>query len=155
MQTFTIDQVKQQREFIDRQEKKDAKLPSVKLPKLELFPFNRNKLKWKEFWDWFECTVHKNTKLTDIEKFSYLQSKIVGEARGAIVGLALSNENYKVAINLLKERYGNNQEIVDLQNLKFAKLQYVSSSFRCRVITGSLKLRSMTHLPSYECFHCS
>ena len=42
--------------------------------------------------------------------------------------------------------------------LKFAKLQYVSSGFRCLVITGSLmrlykpKLRSMTHLLSYECF---
>ena len=112
MQTFMKDQVKQQREFIDRHEKKDAKLPSVKLPKLELFPFNGNKLEWKEFLDSFECTVHKNTKLTDIEKFSYLQSKIVGEARGAIASLALSNENYKVAINLLKERYGNNQDIV-------------------------------------------
>ena len=122
MQTFMIDQVKQQKEFIDRQEKKDAKLPSVKLPKLELFPFNGNKLKWKEFWDSFECTVHKNTNLSDIEKFSYLQSKIVGEARGAIAGLALSNENYKVALNLLKERYGNNQEIVDLHYSKLINI---------------------------------
>ena len=45
--------------------------------------------------------------------------------------------------------------------LKFVKLQYVSSGFSCRVITGTLrrlywpKLRSMTHLLSYECFHCS
>ena len=45
--------------------------------------------------------------------------------------------------------------------LKFAKLQYVFSGFRCRVITGALmrfhwlKLRSMTHFLSYECFHCS
>ena len=45
--------------------------------------------------------------------------------------------------------------------LLFPKLQYVSSGFRCRVITGSMtmlyqpKLRSMTNLLSYECFHCS
>ena len=45
--------------------------------------------------------------------------------------------------------------------LKFAKLQYVSPGFRCRVIAGSLvglcwpKLRGVTHLPSCECFHCS
>ena len=63
----------------------------MKLPKLEFLPFNGNKLKCKEFWDLFECTVHKNTKLTDIEKLSYLPSKIVGEARGAIAGLVLSN----------------------------------------------------------------
>ena len=122
MQLFMIDTIKQQREFIDKQEKKEAKLSSVKLPKLELLPFNGNKLKWKEFWDSFECTVHKNTKLTDIEKLSYLQSKIVGEASGAIAGLALSNENYRLAVNLLKERYGNSQKIGDLHYSKLINI---------------------------------
>ena len=42
----------------------------------------------------------------------------MGQARGAITGLALSSENYRVAINFLKERYGNNQEIVDLHYSK-------------------------------------
>ena len=43
--------------------------------------------------------------------------------------------------------------------LEFAKLQFVSYSFRFRVITSSLvrlywpKLRSIKHLLSYECFH--
>ena len=45
MQTFMIDQVKQQRECILRQEKKDSKLPLVKFPKLEILPFNGNKPK--------------------------------------------------------------------------------------------------------------
>ena len=62
----------------------------------------------------------QNTKLSDVEKYSYLQSKIVGKARGAIAGLALSNENYKVAINLLKARY--NQEIVDLHYSKLINI---------------------------------
>ena len=44
MQTFMRDQVKQQRGFIDRQEKKDATLPSVILPKIEFLSFNGNKL---------------------------------------------------------------------------------------------------------------
>ena len=47
--------------------------------------------------------------------------------------------------------------------LKFTKLQYFFSCFRCKVITGSLmrikylkvKLRSMAHLLSLECVHCS
>ena len=29
-------------------------------------------------------------------------------------GLALSNENYDIAITVLKERFGNNKEVVDL-----------------------------------------
>ena len=56
----------------------------MKLTKLEILPFNGNKLKWKEFLDSFKCSVHKNTKLSGVEKYSYLQSKIVSEARGAI-----------------------------------------------------------------------
>ena len=40
---------------------------SVKLPKLDLCIFNGNKLRWTEFWDAFECSVHKNQKLTNIE----------------------------------------------------------------------------------------
>lgn len=41
-------------------------------------------------------------------------SKLVGEARSAIAGLALSNENYAVAIKIMKERFGNIQETIDL-----------------------------------------
>ena len=31
-----------------------------------------------------------------------------------------------------------NDKVIIVEGLKFAKLQYVSSGFRCRVITGSL-----------------
>ena len=37
---------------------------SVKLPKIELNMGFGNKLQWCEFWDVFECTVHKNFKLS-------------------------------------------------------------------------------------------
>jgi len=49
----------------------------VKLPKLEIMSYNGDKQKFKEFWDQFECTVHRNTKLSDIEKFSYLKASLV------------------------------------------------------------------------------
>ena len=37
---------------------------------------------------------------------------MVGEARVSIAGLALSSENYPVAVDLLIKRFGNPQEIV-------------------------------------------
>ena len=40
--------------------------------------FNGDKLKWTEFWDSFEATIHKNTKMSDIEKLNYLMSKLIG-----------------------------------------------------------------------------
>ena len=60
--------------------------------------------------------------ISPIEKFNYLQSKLVGEARQAIAGLALSKENYDVAIAILKERFGNKQDVVDLHYRKLINI---------------------------------
>ena len=48
-----------------------AKL-QVKLPKLELKPFDGSALNWQSFWDRFDSSIHTNTDLNDIDKFSYL-----------------------------------------------------------------------------------
>ena len=64
-------------------------------------------MKWQEFWDTFEATIHKNPSLLPIEKFNYLKSLLENEASKSIAGLELTNANYEAAINLLKERYGN------------------------------------------------
>ncbi|XP_052760015.1 uncharacterized protein LOC128202884 [Mya arenaria] len=45
---------------------------------------------------------------------SLSSKKLGGEAKRAVAGLARSNENYEIALRLLHERYGNQQEIVDL-----------------------------------------
>lgn len=114
MQSFMMEQARQQMDFMCRHESKGKESSSVKLPKLNIASFDGNKLKWQEFWDTFSCTVHTNEKISDIEKFSYLQSKLTGKAKEAIAGLELSNTNYSVAILILKERFGNTQEVVDL-----------------------------------------
>ncbi|MEW8545649.1 MAG: DUF1759 domain-containing protein, partial [Candidatus Thiodiazotropha sp.] len=98
---------------------------SLRLPKLEIPSFNGNTLKWTEFWDSFEATVHDNMSLSNIEKLNYLLSKLTGEAKHAVAGILLSNENYAVAVELLKERYGDKQAVVsshyaELINLKSA-----------------------------------
>ncbi|XP_071123871.1 uncharacterized protein [Mytilus edulis] len=67
-----------------------------------------------EFWDSFQSSVHANTKLTDIEKFNYLWSKLQGEAKRAVSGLTLSSDNYSLAINILEERFGNKQDVIDI-----------------------------------------
>ena len=86
---------------------------SVNVPKLELPSFNGDKLKWSEFWDTLEATVDQNSNLSNIEKLSYLNSKQVGEAKQAISGIYLSNENYEVTKTLLKERFGSSQSVVN------------------------------------------
>ena len=69
-------------------------------------------------WDTFQTTVHSSS-LTNVNKFSYLKSQLNHSAENCIPGLALTSANYEQEINLLKERFGNEQYIVDayMQNL--------------------------------------
>jgi len=86
---------------------------TVRLPKLELKKFGGQVLKWQEFWDTFEATIHMNPSLQPIDKFNYLRAELENEALKSIAGLELTNANYEAAISILKERYGNTQLILD------------------------------------------
>ena len=128
MNTVVVNQMKQQSELIEKQELKDKELATtVKLPKIDITTFTGNKLRWTEFWDSFECAIHNNKKLSNIEKFNYLNSKVGGEAKSAILGLALSNENYQIAVDILKDRFGDAQEVIDLHYNKMINLQQATN----------------------------
>ena len=116
--------MRQHHDFLEKQDKKEKELATtVKLPKIELLSFSWDKLKWSEFWDSFESAIHNNKKLSNIEKFNYLKSKVTDEARSAILGLTLSNENYSIAVDILKDRFGKSQEATDLHYNKMINLQ--------------------------------
>ena len=106
---------------------------SVKLPKLEFKKFDGSIFKWTEFWDAFESAIHSNKQLHDVDKFNYLKAQFKGIASEVISGLELTQENYNIAINLLKERYGKKQimikaHFVKLMNLPMAT--YKTTSLR-------------------------
>ena len=119
----------------------------MKLPKIEIKTFSGNKLKWIEFWDSFESAIHNNKKLSNIEKFNYLKSKVIGEARSAISGLTLSNENYIIAADILRDRFGNSQEVIDLHYNKMITLQ---PAFNRTCSLRSLLDTMETHIRSLE-----
>ncbi|XP_045205909.2 uncharacterized protein LOC123558098 [Mercenaria mercenaria] len=106
-------QMRMQQEFFEKQQTRKS-VDTVKLPKLDMISFSGNRIQWIEFWDSFDSSVNKNDKLSPVDKFNYLKGKLTGEARAAIAGLTLSNENYQVAIKILQDRFGDKQEIIDL-----------------------------------------
>ena len=75
----------------------------MRLPKLELKKFGGQILRWQEFWDAFEATIHKKPSLQPIGKFNYLKAQLEDEALKSTGGLELTNTNYNVAIDILKE----------------------------------------------------
>ena len=102
---------------------------NAKLPKLRLDNFSGNPVAWNTFWDSFKSAVHNNSKLTPVDKFTYLKSLLEGTAANTVAGLTLTSENYEKAITMLKDRFGNRQIIITshLENLtKISKVESVS-----------------------------
>ena len=95
---------------------------SIKLPKLEIISFDGDIFTRKEFWDSFETVIHKNVHLSPVEKLNYLKTKLSGEAVKLIGGLTLSNENYDISIQLLKERYGSTQIVINAHYMSLLNL---------------------------------
>lgn len=102
----------------------------AKLPRLDMPTFNGDRMKWAEFWDTFETTIDKNDNLSDVEKLKYLNSKLLGEAKLAVSGIQLSNENYKVAVDLLKERFGDKQTVINAHYTELMNLISANNSTR-------------------------
>ena len=113
----------QQQQQISIGQLNSSKSASVRLPILEIPSISGDKLKWTEFWDTFEASVHKNTSISDIEKINYLLSKLSGEAKHSVSGILLSNENYFVVIDLLKERYGDSQTVINSHYVELINLR--------------------------------
>ena len=56
-----------------------------------------------------------------------MRAQLENEALKSIAGLELTNANYEAAINLLKERYGNDQLIVDTHYAKLMEMPPASN----------------------------
>ena len=104
---ITIEKLQVEKKKVELTKEKD-KL-TVNLPKLDPKKLDGNILKWTEFWEVFEATIHNNKGLHAVDKFNYLKSQLYGNASEVISGLELTRDNYYVAIDLLKERYGKNK----------------------------------------------
>ena len=56
----------------------------VKLPKLEVRKFSGKIQDWRKFWDSFESAIHKNTSLSDVDKFTHLRGLVEEPAKSSI-----------------------------------------------------------------------
>lgn len=79
----------------------------VSLPKLQLLKFKGDIESFPAFIDMFNSIVHKNSKLTPIDKFSYLISSLEGPPLKIVKCLPMRASNYEIAYNSLVKRYQN------------------------------------------------
>ena len=98
-----------------------------KLRKLSLKRFGGDPKDWMEFWDSFEGTIDKNDTLSQRDKFEYLKDCLEGKAKQVVAGFRLTEANYAVAVQMLKDRFGREEEIGRAHYEGMIKLQPVFS----------------------------
>ena len=77
-------------------------LPSkVNMPKLQLPKFSGDLTEWTTFWELFSSSIHDSPYFTNVEKFNYLKCNVTDEAKITIEGIAVTNEGYPAAVELL------------------------------------------------------
>ena len=109
---------------------RDSSINSVvRLPRLELQPFEGDPLKWPEFWQVFEATIHERNDLAEVMKFSYLKGNLRSEAALAIEGIPLTAANYSVAVSILKNKFGQHQIIVASLYSRLIQLPSAANTF--------------------------
>ena len=84
----------------------------VKLPILHLPNFDGSVNEFMGWHEMFLSTIHNNPKLSDIDRFSYLKSFLVGRAKDVVDGISLTSANYSVALELLRKRFSRPRLIV-------------------------------------------
>ena len=95
---------------------------NIKLPTIHMKSFNGDPLQWLTFWDSFNAAINMNDELSPIEKMTYLTGLLEGDAARTIAGLPLTTENYTRAIELLKERFGNKQTLINAHMDELARI---------------------------------
>lgn len=104
----------------------------VKLPKLELQRFSGAATEWQPFWEQYQQAIHDNDALSHGEKFLYLQSALSGRAAAAVAGIQATAANYNTVIELLKERFGRTDVLIQEHLTQLLDLPTVRSGQEVR-----------------------
>ena len=86
--------------------RKTVKLPSIDIPK-----FLGELTECPTFLNSFEAAIDICSDLDDVQKSMYLRSYLQSPALQAINGLTVTNSNYTEALKILKDRFGNVQQM--------------------------------------------
>ena len=94
--------------------KKPGRLPEVKLN-----VFKGNFEEWETFWSSFRANVDVRDDLEKTTKFIYLVQSLKGEPKEMISGLAINDDNYTVALYILRDHYANESKQANVLMQKF------------------------------------
>ena len=84
---------------------------SESAPEARLPTFDGTLENWRSFYDSFSSMIDRNEQLTPFQKLYYLRSTLTGKAARAIQSLDLTESNYSIAINILRDKFDCHRQI--------------------------------------------
>jgi Arc/MetJ-type ribon-helix-helix transcriptional regulator len=99
----------------------------ARLPKLTITKFNGTYADWPRFWGQYSETIDKSV-VPPVTKFSYLRELLCEKAKKAIEALPYTAEGYNRAVSILKDRFGNDSEVVKAYVKEILDLPYTPST---------------------------
>lgn len=94
-----------------KSETKDDEVCNLQLKQIELKSFSGDITEFPTWIDMYDAVIHKNKKLSSIEKFNYLLNSLKGPAFSLIQTLPMTSSNYEIAYDTLVERYKNTRHL--------------------------------------------
>lgn len=91
----------------------NSQFNAIVLPQIDLPTFSGDTSKWLEFHDTFLSLIDDNESLSKVQKFYYLKSCLKKDAEAVISALKVTNDNYTIAWDLLKDRFQNDKLIIN------------------------------------------
>ena len=95
------------------------KMKPGRLPEVKLVVFKGDFEEWENFWSSFRANVDARDDLENATKFIYLVQSLEGEPKEMISGLARTEENYAVALYILRKRYANESKQTNVLMQRF------------------------------------
>ena len=139
---------------------------NARLPPVDIDPFEGDPLLYPSFMNAFEAMIDNNTNLAEVQKFCYLRGLVKGKAKTTIDGFVYTDGNYREALNLLKERFGDTKllqasfigSLMDLKGVSDAKdtkgLRYLHDKIETYIRNlKSLNIINLIHLLLFLIHH--
>ena len=120
------------------------KFTGVKTPTIDLPTFNGEYLQWPSFIDRFMGMIDKNETFSPVHKLDYLKMCLKDEPHRMIQNLLSIDDNYEVAMSMLKARYLDEWPLIAkyLENLLNFKPLTIKSSKELRRLHETFMLNT-------------
>ncbi|GFW18335.1 DUF1758 domain-containing protein, partial [Trichonephila clavipes] len=106
----------------------------IKLPTLSLPTFSGVIDEWLTFSDLFQAAVTNNQNLTGAQKLQYLKGVLKGDAQKIVQSLPITDGNFQIAWDLLKERYFHKREILNSLMKKLMNISPITCESHAQIL---------------------